>query len=126
ARDLDRRAAEERRRELDPHPRVVDVDRAHDAEVDDGDDRELRIGDLGERVPDGALGQSKSAGHSGCSRWAKQRAICSRVTRSTESGGSSASGKKPAAVVSPPSGPGSPLTSSQRKKIFHVCQMFGG
>ena len=31
---------------------VGDVDVLHDAEVDDRDDRDLRIGNLGERIPD--------------------------------------------------------------------------
>src|SRR5690348_18466704 len=54
--ELERRAAEEGRRELDPHVTVPDIDRTDDAEVDEGDDRDLRIRDLVERVPD-LLGQ---------------------------------------------------------------------
>ena len=49
---LERRAAEERRRELDAHAVAVDGDVADHAEVDERDDRDLRVGDLLERRPD--------------------------------------------------------------------------
>ena len=49
---LERGAAEERRRELDPDVSVLDIDRTDDAEVDERDDGDLRVGDLLERLPD--------------------------------------------------------------------------
>src|SRR6266513_4135348 len=66
---LERRAAEKGRRELDPHATVhfgpvlgpgpgtwLYGHAADDAEVDDRDRRDLRIGDLGQRLPDAFLG----------------------------------------------------------------------
>src|SRR5581483_3709959 len=50
---LERRAAEERRRELDVNPLALDVHVPHDAELDDRDDRDLGILDLLERSPHG-------------------------------------------------------------------------
>ncbi len=52
---LERRAAEEGRRELDPDVSVRDIDRTDDAEVDERDDRDLRVRDLLERLPDLSL-----------------------------------------------------------------------
>src|SRR5579884_3956223 len=49
---LERRAAEEGRRQLDPDPPVLlHLDGADDAEVDERDDGDLRVGDLLERLP---------------------------------------------------------------------------
>ena len=56
AHHLERRAAEEGRRELDVNGAVLDGDVADDAEVDDRDRRDLRVGDLGECLPDGLGG----------------------------------------------------------------------
>src|SRR4051794_3752578 len=53
---LERRAAEEGRRELDPHLLPGDVDRPDYTQVDERDHRDLRIGNLAERVPDLPLG----------------------------------------------------------------------
>ena len=78
---LERGAAEERRRERDVHALLLDGHVSHHAEVDERDRRDLRIGDLGERVPDRGLGHhaapgterrtsvisSHSASSSGCS-----------------------------------------------------------
>src|SRR5919204_435028 len=50
--DFERRAAEEGRREVDAYGPVLDADVTDDAEVDERDDRDLRIRDLGERLPD--------------------------------------------------------------------------
>src|SRR5262249_44933059 len=52
AHHLERRAAEERRREADMHRSVVDADVADHAEVDERDDGNLRVRDLCKRVPD--------------------------------------------------------------------------
>ena len=49
---LERGTAEERRRELHADVSVRDIDRTDDAEVDERDDGDLRIGDLVERLPD--------------------------------------------------------------------------
>src|SRR4051794_33334700 len=61
AHHLEGRAAEEGRRELDAHLPVLDLDVAHDAQVDDRDHRDLGIGHLGERFPDASLGQHTSS-----------------------------------------------------------------
>ena len=37
---------------VDPHRAVVDRDVLHDAEVDERDDGDLRVGNVGERLPD--------------------------------------------------------------------------
>src|SRR5262245_22150736 len=52
AHHLERRTAEEGRRELDMHGPVLDGHAPHDAEVDDGDRRDLRVRNLRERFPD--------------------------------------------------------------------------
>ena len=49
---LERGAAQERRREVDAHGSVVDLDVLDHAEVDERDHGDLRVGDLGERRPD--------------------------------------------------------------------------
>ena len=48
---LERRAAEERGREVDAHCLVVDRDVLDHAELDERDDRDLRVGNLAERGP---------------------------------------------------------------------------
>src|SRR5581483_5416080 len=50
--ELERRAAEKRRRELHVDVSLLDVDRSDDAEVDERDDWDLRVGDPLERLPD--------------------------------------------------------------------------
>ena len=50
--DVERGAAHERRCEVDRHVVAVDVDGSDHAEIDEGDDRDLGIGDLVERRPD--------------------------------------------------------------------------
>src|SRR5439155_12882148 len=82
---LERRATEERRRELDVHTLALDPHVPHDAELDDRDDRDLRVLDFLERAPNGSLRyhaapgtdrltiviSSQSSGHSGACppRW---------------------------------------------------------
>src|SRR5207253_1122728 len=50
--ELERRTAEERRRELDMDVSLVDIDRADYSEVDERDDGDLGVGDLLEELPD--------------------------------------------------------------------------
>ena len=57
---VERRAAQEGGRELDPNARRVDRDRLDHAEVDERDDGDLRIRDLRQRLPD-ALGRHHCA-----------------------------------------------------------------
>src|SRR5262249_22131177 len=52
AHHLERRAAEERGRQLDVHALSIDLHVADDAEVDERDDRDLGVLDLFERRPD--------------------------------------------------------------------------
>src|SRR5581483_10214310 len=66
--ELERRTAEERRRELDPDVSVLDIDRADDAEVDERDDGDIRIGDLLERLPDLRLGERYHCAPAGAER----------------------------------------------------------
>ena len=53
AHGVERRAAHERRREVDLHALAVDADAGDDPEVDDRDHGDLRVGDLRERAPHG-------------------------------------------------------------------------
>src|SRR5919106_4454769 len=62
AHDLQGGAAEEGGRELDVHALVLDLHVADDAEIDDRDDRNLRIRDLGERLPDLTFGYHAAPG----------------------------------------------------------------
>src|SRR5215216_192980 len=55
AHHFERGAAEERRRELDTHMAVLHRDVTHDAEVDERDHRDLGVGNLAERLPDGGF-----------------------------------------------------------------------
>src|SRR5581483_8041803 len=50
--ELERGAAEKRRRELHVDASIRDFDRTDDAEIDERDDGDLRVGDLLERGPD--------------------------------------------------------------------------
>ena len=45
---LERGASDERRQEIDGDPTVGDVDAVDDPEIDDRDDRDLRVGHVGE------------------------------------------------------------------------------
>src|SRR6202007_2846275 len=77
--DLERRAAEERRRELDPDVAVLDIDRTDDAEVDERHDGDLRVRDLLQRLPDLSLGY----------HWAPAGAERRTIVISSHSGASS-------------------------------------
>src|SRR3954447_20423616 len=108
---LERGAAEEGGRELDPDVSVLDIDRTDDAEVDQRDDGDLRVGDLLERLPDLGLAYHCApvgaerrtiviSSHSGPS-WSvcvprSTAATSSRPTRETSSARSSA-GRMPSA-----------------------------
>ena len=52
AHHVDRRATDERRQQLDADPALARLDAAHDAQVDDGDGRDLRIVHVVQRGPD--------------------------------------------------------------------------
>ena len=77
---LERRAADERRQDLDADRaeagRRTDVDAVDDPEVDDGEHRELRVHDLGECRADGRLvdGAGVAAGSRGRRRSPPDRA----------------------------------------------------
>src|SRR5262245_3795288 len=108
---LERGAAEEGGRELDPDVPVLDIDRADDSELDERDDRDLGIRDLLERLPDLGLPyhcapagaerrtiviSSQSGASSSVCEPRSTASTSARPTRSTSSPRSSA-GRRPSA-----------------------------